>query len=142
MATEIFSEAWANAWCEQINENEDYERAAQKWEGAIVLVMTADPDFGVTEERAVIADLWHGTCRSGHAADAEAHAASPYVITATPAVWQKVLAGDTDPIVALMGGKLKLTRGSLFKLLPFAKAAKEMVVSATRVDTTFPDGWD
>jgi len=53
-----------------------------------------------------------------------------------------VLAGKTDPIVGLMGGKLKLAKGSLFALLPYAKAAKELVRSAISVDTSFPDGWD
>jgi Putative sterol carrier protein len=141
MAAEIFTEEWANAWCEKINENASYRKAAERWEGAIVLVMTADPDFGIPEERAVIADLWHGECRSGHTADAAARDAAPYVISGSPAAWRKILDGEADPIVALMGGKLKLARGGLFSLLPYAKAAKEMVVSATQVDTSFPPGW-
>jgi hypothetical protein len=41
-----------------------------------------------------------------------------------------------------MGGKLKLAKGSLFALLPYAKAAKELVRSAIDVDTSYPDGWD
>jgi hypothetical protein len=40
-----------------------------------------------------------------------------------------------------MGGKLKLAKGSLFALLPYAKAAKELVKSAIDVDASFPDGW-
>jgi len=43
-----------------------------------------------------------------------------------------------DPLFALMGGKLKLERGSVSALLPFARAAKEMVTAATRVPTRFP----
>ena len=64
------------------------------------------------------------------------------MIQAVPAVWKNVLAGKTDPIVGLMGGKLKLAKGSLFALLPYAKAAKELVASAIRVDTSFPEGWE
>ena len=41
-----------------------------------------------------------------------------------------------------MGGKLKLAKGGLFALLPYAKAAKELVRSAIAVDTSFPQGWD
>jgi putative sterol carrier protein len=66
---------------------------------------------------------------------------APYVIRASPRVWQSVLEGHTDPIVGLMGGKLKLAKGKLFSLVPYAKAAKELVVSAGRVDTSYPDGW-
>jgi putative sterol carrier protein len=41
-----------------------------------------------------------------------------------------------------MGGKLKLAKGSLFALLPYAKAAKELVQSAIAVDTSYPHGWE
>ena len=53
-----------------------------------------------------------------------------------------MLAGKTDPIVGLMGGKLKLAKGSMFALLPYAKAAKQLVASAIDVDTSFPEGWE
>lgn len=141
MAAEIFTNEWAQLWAEKINENTDYRKAAEKWEGAIGLVMTADPDMGIPEDRAVIADLWHGECRSavsGSDADLED---VPYLIRSTPTTWNKVLAGKTDPIVGLMGRKLELAKGSLFALLPYAKAAKELVNSAIAVDTTFPEGW-
>ena len=105
------------------------------------MIMTPDPDMGIPEERAVVADLWHGECRSAAGAGAEDIAQAPYLISATPAAWRSVLDGKTDPIVGLMGGKLKLSKGSLFALLPYAKAAKELVRSAIEVDTTYPDGW-
>jgi putative sterol carrier protein len=141
MAAEIFTDDWSKLWCEQINANEDYKKAAAKWEGAIGLIMTVDPDMGITEERAVVADLWHGDCRGGSAPSGEELDEAPFLIKATPAVWKNVLAGRTDPIVGLMGGKLKLAKGGLFALLPYAKAAKQLVVSAGNVDTTFPEGW-
>jgi putative sterol carrier protein len=142
MGAEIFTEAWAQLWNDSINANQDYKKAATKWEGAIALVMTADAAMGITKERVVIADLWHGDCRHAKAATTAELDDTPYLITADPAVWKSVLAGRTDPIVGLVGGKLKLARGSLFALLPYAKAAKELVRSAIDVDTTFPDGWE
>ena len=142
MGAEIFTEAWAQLWNNSINANQDYKKAATKWEGAIALVMTADAAMGITKERVVIADLWHGDCRHAKTATTAELDDTPYLITADPAVWKSVLAGRTDPIVGLVGGKLKLARGSLFALLPYAKAAKELVRSAIDVDTTFPDGWE
>lgn len=141
MAAPIFREEWAQEWCRRINQNDSYRRAAERWEGAIVLLMTEDDSFGIDKERAVIADLWHGECRSGHAAGDTERGEAPFVISGTPSTWKKILDGDADPIVSLMGGKLKLTRGGLFKLLPYAKAAKELVNSARDVDTRFPAGW-
>jgi putative sterol carrier protein len=141
MAAEIFTDDWARSWNDKINANANYKRAATKWEGAIAMVMSPDGDMGIPDERVVIADLWHGDCRSARAATAGDLADVPYLIKATPANWKSVLSGKTDPIVGLMGGKLKLAKGSLFALLPYAKAAKELVNSAIAVDTIFPKGW-
>jgi putative sterol carrier protein len=142
MAAEIFTDDWAQLWSDRINANEDYKKAATKWEGAIAMVMTPDADMGIPEERIVIADLWHGDCRNAKAASAAELEEAPYLIQAEPEAWKKVLAGKTDPIVGLMGGKLKLAKGSLFALLPYAKAAKELVRSAIDVETSFPEGWE
>ena len=142
MAAEIFSDEWATLWSDSINANAAYKEAAAKWEGAVALVMTADPDMGIPEQRTVVADLWHGDSRSAEAVQGSPGGDVPYVIQASPATWKNVLSGKTDPIVGLMGGKLKLTRGSLFALLPYAKAAKELVRSARKVETTYPEGWD
>jgi putative sterol carrier protein len=141
MGAEIFTDAWARAWCERINVNEAYRKSAANWEGAMVLEMTADADFGLSEDRAVIADLWHGECRGATAAGEEHLEKAPYVIRASPAAWEEVLGGKLDPIFGLMKGKLKLAKGGLFSLLPYAVAAKELVVSAREVETTFPAGW-
>jgi putative sterol carrier protein len=142
MSAEIFTADWAELWSDAINANADYKKAATKWEGAIGMIMTVDGDMGIPEERIVIADLWHGDCRGaavGSTADLDD---VPYHIKANPTTWKSVLAGKTDPIVGLMGGKLKLAKGSLFALLPYAKAAKELVNSAIAVDTSYPEGWD
>ena len=141
MASEIFTDKWAKAWDKKINENAAYRKAAANWEGAIVLVMTADPDFGIGADRAVIADLWHGDCREAHLADVKDLEAAPFVIRATPATWKEVLGGNMDPIFGLLRGKLKLAKGSVFSLVPYAVAAKELVTSASRVETSFPAGW-
>ncbi len=142
MAAEIFTDDWAQLWSESINENSAYREAAAKWEGAIALVMTPDGDMGVPEQRTVVADLWHGESRGATAEESGPGDEVPYVIQASPATWKNVLSGKTDPIVGLMGGKLKLAKGSLFALLPYAKAAKELVRSAREVDTSYPEGWD
>lgn len=142
MAAEIFTDDWAALWNDSINGNADYKKAATKWEGAIGMIMTADPTMGVHEDRIVIADLWHGDCRGAKTASPADLESTPYLITAEPSAWKSVLAGKTDPIVGLMGGKLKLAKGSLFALLPYAKAAKELVRSAIAVETTFPEGWE
>ncbi len=135
---EIFTDEWATEWCQQINANENYKEAAKKWEGPVGLLMLADASQGIESDRAVVADLWHGECRGATARDDGGVDDAAYVIAASVDMWRSVLDGSTDPIVGLMGGKLKLQKGSLFKLLPYARAAKEMVASAQAVETVFP----
>ena len=43
-----------------------------------------------------------------------------------------------DAMMAFLTGKLKLTQGEMSSLLPFANAAKELIASASLVDTGFP----
>ncbi len=57
------------------------------------------------------------------------------------AAWKRILAGEVEPLTALMTGKLRLTQGSLAKLLPYVQAAKELVAAARRIPSTFPPGW-
>lgn len=142
MAPEVFTGGWAEAWCEEINASEAYREAAERWEGEIVLRVSADPSFGLPEARAVRMDLWHGECRGAAAAEEPApEDEAPYVLEADPYSWKRVLDGELDPIAGLMRGKLKLRRGSLVELARYVKAAKELVRAAGRVDASYPEGW-
>ena len=138
---DLFSEGWARAWCRVLNESEAYRRAGAKWKGPIALVLDPDPARGVDEERAVRVDLDSGQCEQARAVTDGQLEATPTVIGGRPAAWSRVLAGDLDPLFALMSGKLQLRSGSLAELMPHAQGAKELVRSARQVPTRFPDGW-
>lgn len=138
MPIEVFTEEWCIACCEALNESEAYRASAAAWEGAIVLVMAADAAQGVAEDRAVYIDAHRGECRGAWPArDGEAEGA-PFVFRADPAAWKRLLAGEMDPVSAVMQGKLKLVRGGLFTVAKFSTAAKEMIAAAARVGGTFP----
>ncbi len=55
-----------------------------------------------------------------------------------PRVWIRLLTGEIEPGAALMGGGLKLTRGSFFSLLPHLKAAQALLECARLVPTHLP----
>ena len=86
MAAEIFTDDWAQLWADRINANENYRKAAERWEGAIGLVMSADSDMGIPEERVVIADLWHGECRSARSGSDADLDDVPYLIRSNPSI--------------------------------------------------------
>lgn len=137
MALEAFSQRWAEAWAEELNASPAYRAAAERWEGAVALILAeADPGGG----RAVLLDLWHGACRSAGAVDPEqAREAAAFVFQGDLAAWRHVLCEGGSPVLALMGGRIRLTKGSLTALLPYASAAKELLELAARVPTVFPD---
>ena len=135
---EVFTEAWCVACCDRLNQRESYRLAAAGWEGAAVLLMSADPAQGIYEDRAVWLDIHDGRCRGARVATAQDLETAPYVFRAGPADWKRLLAGEIDPISAAMAGKLKLSRGNLFTLAKYAPAAREMVAAAGDVGGTFP----
>jgi putative sterol carrier protein len=136
---EVFTGPWCTACCERLNARESYRQAAAGWsEGAVVLVMTADAAQGIDEERAVWIDLHDGACHGSRLASHADRLAAGYVLQADPAGWKRLLAGETEPVSAMMTGKLRLTKGNLFSLAKYAGAAREMVLAAGEVGGTLP----
>lgn len=129
-APELFSAAWAQGLCREIGASAAYREAAAQWEGPIAFV-----EGPVTENatpRGVVLDLWHGTCRGARVMTAEDLGSLPLVIQGTAEAWQQLLGSSIDPIFALMAGRMRVVRGSLARLLPHARAARELVAAARR----------
>ncbi len=127
-------------WCQALNSRPAYQAAAEKWEGSVALVMNRDTSRQ-SDSKAVFVDLWHGECRAAREATQDDLDKADFVLSGTAAAWRDVLTGRLAPLMAVMGGKLRLTRGSMAALVPHAAAAKELVASATAMTATFPDGW-
>ena len=138
MAFEVFTDPWAQAWKQEINDSKAYEEAARTWEWPLVLVMEADPDENVPERRAVLVDLYHGKCREARLATTVDVQEVPYVISADPFSWREVLEGSLEAIGGIMKGRLVLTRGNMVVLARYVNAATELVRAATRIQSAFP----
>lgn len=136
MVLEAFSLRWAEAWAAELNASAAYREAAERWEGAVALVLDdPDPEAG----RAVVLDLWHGECRSARTAEPEAaREGAAYVFQGGREAWRHILCDGGSPVMALMSGKVRLAKGSLASLLPYASAAKELLELAGKVPTVFP----
>ncbi len=135
---EVFTEAWAKAWCQALNGDAQYATAARQWEGALLLKMTPDPAYGIETPRAVWADLWHGRCREARVAREGDEAGADYVLEGPAAVWYDLLTGRSNPLAAILRGQLRLTKGNLMRLLPFTRAARLLVEHAVAIGTRFP----
>ncbi len=128
---DVFSAAWAQALHDRLATDDGYREAAAHWEGAVVLEVADD-------DRGVFLDLWHGECRQARPPSGSDRGDARYIIQASEAVWRQVLAGEVDPLFGLMSGKMKLTRGSVAALLPYANAAKALVTAAASLDNHWP----
>jgi putative sterol carrier protein len=133
---DVFTQAWAEAWARELNASAAYRAAAADWEDAVALVLD-DPDPAA--RRAVMLDLWHGQCRSAGTANPDDLSNAGYVFEANRAGWKQVLADGGSPVMALMTGKVRLAKGTLLGLMPFAAAAKELLVLAGAVPGRFPE---
>lgn len=132
------SDEWLQRFVELVNDSADYRAAAASWEGAVVILIEAEPDKGVPEDVWCFLDLWHGACREGRIVSPEEGEEAPYVIRAPYSRWKEVIRRELDPIKGMMQGKLKLT-GDLPTILRYLKASNELVGLAAAVDTDFPD---
>ena len=138
MPSEVFTEEWSRACCRALNGRAAYAAVAADWRDAVVLVMGADASLGIREERAVFLDLYEGACRGTRLATAEDRAAAPFVLRAEAATWRRLLSGRLEPISAVLGGELRLERGSLMAMARYASAAREMLAAAAEAGGTFP----
>ena len=134
----VFSNAWAAEVAAAINASAAYREAGRAWEGALLLAMLGDTP--AEQDLRVWLDLQHGECRAARAATVADEELSRYVLSATRGTWQALLDGRLAPLMAILTGKLKLTKGNLAELLPFVGAAKEMMAAASGVEASWPEG--
>ena len=146
---------WASAYVEALNANQNYREAAgpsgfppDGWEGDFIFVI--EPSGDVKEEILMWIGLYHGECtgarilgkdekfqviKSGEKAEGDAIGVE-FTYAATYDNWVKILKQELDPIRALLGGQAKL-QGDMAKVMRATKAAQEMVVTTTKIDTEF-----
>jgi putative sterol carrier protein len=133
---EAFSSEWVEAWSRALNASTAYREAAAEWEGPVALVL----DDGPASRRAVLLDLWHGGCRAAGTADPDDLEAARFVFRGSSAAWRHILVEGGSPVVALLSGRIRLAKGDLTALLPYASAARELLELAGRVPARFTEG--
>lgn len=131
----IFSDAWAQAYHDSINANIDYTESGKNWTfGSIALILLYETDDSI----GVWLDLHGGKCRAARSVNlAEADQNATFIIAGNEPAWKEVLGGEIQPLMAIMRGRLKLRKGSMAKLLPYAAAATHLVQSAQQIQTEF-----
>lgn len=132
----LFSEEWAQAYREAINRSASYRAASKGWQaGSLAFVMSASPRQGQVTPKAVFLDLHRGECRGARSMTSqEAFREATFVIEGDYSSWMDALNGRMPPLVMLMRGKLRLKKGSITRLLPYAQSAQELVSTAQTIE--------
>ena len=138
MAHEVFTDAWTQAWCEKINQNQNYKESAGGWEWPLILKMSGKSGTAIEEDRSVFVDLKNGACLSGRVATQADIEKTPYIVSADAGAWKQILSGDMDMVTGILWGKIRLEKGDLGEITKHVSAAKQLVISAANVDTRFP----
>ncbi len=131
----FFSDEWVKEYMRLLNESREYEEAAKDWEGDFLFVV--EPDEGLKEPLYVYLDLYHGKARKGFAVEDPSKISAAFEFRGKYSNWKKLIAGEIDPIKGMVTGKFKL-KGSMAKVMRYARAAKILVEIAQKVETEFP----
>jgi putative sterol carrier protein len=142
------SPEWAALYPDAVNSNEAYAKAADWWTGDFIFQV--DPHGGLEKQILMWVGLHKGKCtgcailKEGETYKMLEKGDTPtgepfeveFIYAARVDVWEKILKKELDPIRALLSGQAKVT-GDMPKVLRATEAAKELVVSATTIDTEF-----
>lgn len=139
MGIKFPSAEWTAAFGDAINANEGYAKAGKGWtHGSVAYVVEARPELGIERDTAMLLDLHEGKCRNAEMMDAKDARGADFIIVAEYERWKEVLSGEVDPTKAMMQNKLKLEKGHLPTIVKYVVASKELVKSATNIDTDYP----
>lgn len=125
---ERFTEKWTQTYIDLINNDVRYKEHGSDWNNTIRFIATTP-----TETKAVWLNLVHGVCIKGCSGAKALEAKTEFEIKADEHTWTILLNTNSDPLVAIMTGKLKLTLGSLFTLSRHATSAKDLVRIASSI---------
>jgi len=129
------SEEWVQEYAKKLNGNQAYKEAGKGWEGDILFVVERDETF--PHNAYVYLDLYHGACRrAAYAESLDKIPKAVYAYKGPYSNWRRLIEGEIDPIQGLLNGKFRLD-GSLMEIMKYIRAAKEMVNTATTVQTEF-----
>lgn len=134
----IMSQAWADALHNAINESDAYHKASQRWtHGALAFIMQAEPKAGYDQPQAVLLDLYRGKCRRAiNLPPQDAQRQASFVLDGSHQLWMDILERRAKALPMILSGKIKLSKGSLTKLIPFTKSSQELVACAIRVTSS------
>ncbi|MBD3350306.1 MAG: hypothetical protein GF364_02360 [Candidatus Lokiarchaeota archaeon] len=122
---DLNTQEWADAFKDCLNNNPNYKKSAETWEGALILIFKAE-DVRLKEDVRLWMDLYHGECRAARFLEPGEEIEHEFEISAKETFWHDLINDKEDPSRAMMSGKIKL-KGNMTKLMRYPKAAAYII---------------
>jgi putative sterol carrier protein len=141
MTIRLPSEAddWIETWREQLNENEDFERAASGWgvefNGAFLFEIQLDETYD-GEPLYFFVDLVDGKCTRARQIDTPISENFGFRYYGPATHWKHLIQGDVDAVEGRREEKFELD-GDIQKVLQYSEAIQIMTENAQYIDTEF-----
>ncbi len=129
------SDAWVKKLAQTLNENQEYKKAAAKWEGTFLIHVKAE-DGLLDNDVFLWIDPWHGEIRSAKQIKDENEETVNYGMVGKYSNWKQVISGELDSTKAMLKGKLKVI-GKMSYLLRMKKASDALMKILKNMDTEF-----
>ena len=128
------TQEWADAYKDALNSNPNYKAAASWWEGDFLFIVKASGNLD--HDIRMFIGLFHGDCTDARVVKEGEEVEAAYKYEGEYDNWVKILKQELDPIRGLLAGQFKL-EGDMAKVLRATKAAQELVISTTMIETEF-----
>jgi putative sterol carrier protein len=127
------------AWVALANGNAEFNASGAGWEGAVGIVIDADPSSGVPEAVYIRLEGLDGKWR-GHAlgADPALLGGTAFVLRAPYLRWKELVRQDLRPVKALLQGRIRI-EGHLPVILRWIASIGVLARLAGDIDTEFVD---
>jgi putative sterol carrier protein len=133
------SEEWLEAWVAAANASAEFEASGAEWDGAVVVVIEADPDSGVPDTLYMRLDGRAGKWR-GYAlgTDVSLLDGTSFALRAPYRRWKEIVSQDRHPIKGLLQGSIRI-QGHLPVILRWIGSITILATLAGEIDTQFVD---
>lgn len=141
MAITLPSEAdeWISTWRDQLNENEDFQRAASGWgvefDGSFRFEIQPD-DLYDGDPLCFFIDIVDGKCTRARQISLPATESAAFRYYGPAAHWKRLIRGDMDAVEGRREEKFELD-GDIQKILQYSEAIQIMTENAQYLDTEF-----
>jgi putative sterol carrier protein len=133
------SEEWVEAWIALANGSAEFQASGADWEGAVGIVIEADPAAGLPDTLYLRLDGRHGKWLTyALGTDSRILETTVFVLRAPYARWKQVVRQELHPVKGVLQGRIRI-HGHLPVILRWSASISVFARLAGELETEFVD---